>query len=281
MTLARVQTVRYFIVAAALLALSAFLATAALSTDLSYASEAKSTDGSAGIEAISGDIDNGASPEGVTEGRVFDVAHINTLQYMVMQSGEFWIAQISAEIADNEQLPAVVDLAVPQHSSVYRFNEVGEAHEFPADMEMRTEGGFDIYRTTLTNERIVVLEYTLPGSPFEQTGDGPSINVSYTPFWPVRYLYLIAALPVDSAVTDPRFEFIAEGPNGEPAFAEIFEDAQAGHEYTTQIVYRANVSADTDSSVPLVALAIFGGAALMAVIMFFFFKRGAREDDNE
>jgi len=259
MTLARVQTVRKSTFAIAFVLLAALFVMAALNTNIASATTVEASETT----------------------RVFDVAHIDTLQYMVMPAGEFWIARISAEIADNEQLPATVELAVPQHAAVYRFNEVNAAHDFPANMEQRTENGFDIYRMTLTSERIIVLEYTLPGSPFEQTSDGPSINVSYTPFWPIRYLYLIAALPVDSAVTDPRFTFIAEGPDGEPAFAEIFEDAQAGQEYTTQIVYRANVSAGNDSSVPLVALAIFGGAAAVAVIMFFFFKRGARDYDDE
>jgi len=204
------------------------------------------------------------------------IAQFGVLQYMIRPwDEETWIAAITAELSQNEQLPATIEIAVPEGVFVYFFGEVGGT-QFPNPTPVRTENGLDIYTGILTTGNIVHLEYTLEGNP---VGPEPSMNISYTPLRNVGELHLIAAFPANSAVTDPQFEYMDSGPDGEPAFAYIVESAIGGQEYSISIPYRANV--DLSVSNPF----IVGGLVVIMVILaagvFWVFGRKKYDDDDD
>ena len=210
--------------------------------------------------------------------RAARTADFDVIQFKLLQAGDMWVARVIMQLAEHEQLPAFIEVAIPQHSAVFHFGEDGHEPFSPDAYSVRDEDNFAIYSATMFQSRIATLEYTLPGSPFEQSDDGPSIRVSYTPFRDVEELWLIAALPPDSAVTDTRFRYIGSGPNDEPAFAYVVENAQGGEEYSTQIVYIANAGdrqRTDDNSLLVIALASLFSVAAIAV--FWFFRRGRRE----
>ncbi|MCL2438097.1 MAG: hypothetical protein FWC99_03260 [Coriobacteriia bacterium] len=212
--------------------------------------------------------------EAIHDTATTQVAQFDVIQYKVLQSEDMWVARVIVQLAEHEPLPATIEVAVPQHSAVFHFGEDGQG-AFPSPLDMRIENGFDIYTGIMTQARIATLEYTLPVSPFEQTSAGPSINVSYTPLHNVEELWLIAALPPESAVTDQQFRYIGSGPHEEPAFAYIVEDAIGGQEYTTQIAYIANagdLTSPSDNTVALIILVVF--LVIVAAVVLWLFKRG-------
>ena len=206
------------------------------------------------------------------------VAQFQKMQYWVMPVEEFWIARVSAELDDFETLPALVEIAVPQHSAVYFFGDGITGTELFYDM--RTENGFDIYTALLTESRVALIEYTLNVSPFEQTSDGPTMNLSYTPLRDVPELHLIAAFPIDSSVTDPQFEYYGVGPEGEPAFGYIIEGAVGGQEYSTTIPYITNISRTATDANPLIVIGVIAVMVFFAAIVFIFFRKGSTRDEE-
>jgi len=206
------------------------------------------------------------------------IANFKTIQFMVSPLEDVWIGRVTAEIAEDVQLPATVEIAVPQHSAVYWFAEQNGT-EFPTPYQFRSENGLDIYTGVLTSSRIIVLDYTLAASP---AAAGPSMNVSYTPIHDVPELHLIAVLPQNSAVTDPKFEFMAEGPEGEPIFGYLIENATGGTEYSVNMPYRDNTGGVSTSD-PLVVAGIALFVGLAAVGMFLLFRRNsaAHNQDEE
>ena len=207
------------------------------------------------------------------------IAQFQKIQYWVMPVEEFWIARVSAEIDDFEALPAFIEIAVPQHSAVYFFGDGITGIGFSYDV--RTENGFDIYSAILTESRVALLEYTLNASPFAQTSDGPTMNLSYTPLRNVHELHLIAAFPIDSSVTDPRFEYYGVGPEGQPAFGYVIEHAFGGQEYSTTIPYITNVSGTATETNPLIVVGIIATVVFFAAIVFIFFRRGSIQGDED
>ncbi|MCL2402925.1 MAG: hypothetical protein FWC86_01625 [Coriobacteriia bacterium] len=243
----------------------------ALSSVSAYAAETDVENEAADIVPITEEIE-ADSDEPAQNTAPTSVAQFGTIQYKVIQVDEMWVGRVIVELADNEHLPATIEIAVPQHSAVFHFGEAGQ-EPFPAFGEVRTENGFDIYTAVMTHGRIATLEYTLPASPFEMTSEGPSVNVSYTPLHNAEELWLIAALPVDSAVVDPQFEFVASGPDGEPAFAYIVEDVLGGQEYTTSIVYIADAGERSTDSNPVVLAGLIVIMLAVAVVVFVLFRR--------
>ena len=207
------------------------------------------------------------------------VAQFQKIQYWVMPMEEFWIARVSAEIDDFETLPALIEIAVPQHSAVYFFGDGITGTWFSYDV--RTENGFDIYTAIITESRVALLEYTLNASPFAQTSDGPTMNLSYTPLRNVHELHLIAAFPVDSSVTDPKFEYYGVGPEGQPAFGYVIENALGGQEYSTTIPYITNVSGTATEANPLIVVGIIAVMVFFAAVVFIFFRRGNAQSDED
>ena len=207
------------------------------------------------------------------------IAQFQKMQYWVMPVEEFWIARVSAELDDFETLPALVEIAVPQHSAVYFFGDGITGTEF--HFEVRTENGFDIYTALLTESRVALIEYTLNASPFAQTSDGPTMNLSYTPLRDVHELHLIAAFPFDSSVTDPKFEYYGVGPEGQPAFGYVIENALGGQEYSTTIPYITNVSGTATEANPLIVVGIIAVMVFFAAIVFIFFRRGSAQSDED
>jgi len=213
------------------------------------------------------------------------VAHFTTLQYKMFPWDDWddlWVARISAEIDDHASLPALVEIAVPENAEVYRFGEPGEASpDFSPPWQMRTENGLDIYTGVLTHGRIVIIEYSLPDHPVVMTEAGPTIAITYTPLHNVDELHLITALPVDSAVVEPGFEYMGSGPSGEPAFASFFENAIGGQLYTTSIPYIEEASERQGIDNVATTVGIAGIAVLTAIALFFFFRRGASTKEDE
>ena len=209
------------------------------------------------------------------------IAHFTTIQYKVLPwDDDLWIAMISGEIDAHIPLPAVVEMAVPENTDVYRFGEPGNAPDFTPPWQVRTENGLDIYTAVLTHGHIVTIEYTLPDNPIVRTDAGPAVNVSYTPLHNLDELHLIAALPVDSAVLEPGFEYMGSGPSGEPAFATIVTDAVGGQQYSTSIPYIENASERQSDDNIVAIVGIAGFILLTAIVMFWFFKRGANKDEE-
>ena len=203
------------------------------------------------------------------------IAQFGTLQYKVRPwDEEYWVALISAELAEHEQLPATIEIAVPEGSHVYFFGEIGGV-QFPNPTPIRSENGLDVYTGILTTGRIAHLEYTLEANP---VGPEPSMNVSYTPLRNVDELHLIAAFPANSAVVDTRFEYMGSGPEGEPAFAYIVEDATGGQEYSISIPYQADV--DLSASNPLVVAALVIVMVVFAIGVFWVFGRKKPSEDE-
>ena len=203
------------------------------------------------------------------------VAQFQKMQYWVVPWDEYWVARVSAELDEFETLPAVVEIAVPQHSEVYFFGDGINFEEFPVPYQVRTEDGFDIYTAVLSTSRVVLIEYTLATSPFEQTSDGFTMNLAYTPLRDIRELHLIAAFPVDSSVTDPQFEYYGVGPLGEPAFGYLIENALGGQEYSTSIPYITGVGDTATEANPLIVIGIIAVMVFFAAIIFIFFRRGS------
>lgn len=221
------------------------------------------------VDVTASELSEAAAPEVANTQRV---ASFQILQYFAMPHEELWVARITAELAETEELPAVVEIAVPQHSAVYFFGD-GDWDEFPHPYTMRTENGFDIYTGLLTKSRLVTIEYTLDASP---AAAGPSMNLSYTPLNDVEQLQLIVALPLGAAVIDPSFEDMGIGPDGEPAFAQFIDNAQGGTTYDVNIPYI--MTTGNPSQNPLIiggviaALAVFGG------LIFWLFSRSKRKE---
>jgi len=206
------------------------------------------------------------------------VAQFQKIQYWVMPIDEFWIARVSAELDDFETLPALVEIAVPQHAAVYFFGDGITGAEFFYDV--RTENDLDIYTGLLTESRVALIEYTLNISPFEQTSDGPTMNLSYTPLRNVHELHLIAAFPIDSSVTDPQFEYYGVGPEGEPAFGYVIEGAIGGQEYSTTIPYITNISRTATDANPLIIVGVIAVMVFFAAVVFIFFRKGSTRDEE-
>ena len=206
------------------------------------------------------------------------IAQFQKVQYWVMPVNEFWIARVSAELDDSETLPAFVEIAVPQHSAVHFFGDGITGTEFSYDL--RTENGLDIYTAFLTESRVALIEYTLNISPVEQTSDGPTMNLSYSPYRDVPELHLIAAFPVDSSVTDPQFEYYGVGPEGEPAFGYVIEEAIGGQEYSTTIPYITNVSRTATDANPLIVVGVIAVMVFFAAVVFIFFRKGSTRNEE-
>ena len=202
------------------------------------------------------------------------IAQLSTLQYMIRPWEDEWLVRISVEIEEFEHLPATIEIAVPEGVFVYLFHEVGGV-EFPNPSPIRSENGLDIYAGILTTGRIAYLEYILDENP---VGPEPSMNVSYTPLHNVGELHLISAFPVDAAVVDTRFEYMGSGPEGEPAFGYIIENASGGQEYSISIPYQANVGLSASNPVVVAALVI--AMVVFAVGVFWVFGRKKPSEDE-
>lgn len=203
------------------------------------------------------------------------IAHFQTLQYFALPWDDVWVARVTAEIADFENLPAVIEIAVPAQSAVYFFGD-GENNSFPAPFSMRTENGLDIYTGLLTESRIVNIEYTMNASP---AGPGPAMNLSYTPIHDVDELQLISALPLGSAVIDPEFEDMGTGPDGEPAFALFIENAVGGTTYDASIPYIMTTDGPSPNNNPMVLVGLVAFLVIVAgAVIFIFMRRNKQED---
>jgi hypothetical protein len=145
---------------------------------------------------------------------------------------------------------------------------------------VRTENGLDIYTAILSESRVALIEYTLNDNPFAQTSDGPTMNLSYTPLRDIGELHLIAAFPFDSSVTDPQFEYYGVGPEGQPAFGYVIENALGGQEYSTSIPYVTDVSNTVAEANPLIVVGIIAIMVFFAAVVFLFFRKGSRSGDE-
>jgi len=207
------------------------------------------------------------------------IARFQLIQYKVMPFEDVWIGRASAQLDDLESLPALIEIAVPQNAAVYVLHHEG-SDNLLSQAQRRTEGNLDIYQVVINN-RIASIEWSLPANPLEISSDGPAMSLAYTPLRDVPELHLVAALPVDSAVVDPEFEYIGSGPEGEPAFGRVIYNATGGTEYLALIPYIENASGRQGIDNTVMAAAIAAGCLIVAIGMFALFKRSTKNNDED
>jgi hypothetical protein len=248
-----------------------------------YASEESENydNGTVAIEPINADLNadesessDAAPANGEPTG---PVARFGLFQYMLIEWEEAWSARIMAELTEDETLPAVVEIAVPQRAPVFYLGEPNVATSIPNPQPIRTIDGFDIYAITLTDGRIAMLEFTLFESPRSTTPDGPAITISYTPLNDVEELVLISALPMDSAPAASHFEYVATSPEGLAAFGYTFENARGGQLYETSMLYITNTEGIAEN--PMTILFVVIGIVVLVAAVGFAWAKFARKQD--
>jgi len=141
------------------------------------------------------------------------------------------------------ELPAKVEIAVPQGSEILWFSEisggpVANDPEFRDQQPTRTENGQDIYTVVLEHFPIVQIEYRINHDPNTRLGDGQySIAMEYTPATDTPFLRLMTNLPEESIVTDPEVEFMGQDSEGYLVFFRLFGDVSAFQTVQGEITY--------------------------------------------
>ncbi|MCL2438262.1 MAG: hypothetical protein FWC99_04135 [Coriobacteriia bacterium] len=197
-------------------------------------------------QAYAADFEMSTEPPDINQA---DVAQFRLIQYKFFRAPDGYTAAIWGMLDPNTvELPALVQVAVPQGADVFWFGPVpegGVTSESPqfTHYHVYTDGENDIYTVMLTDSHDIQIEHYFWGEnfpfPVRTMPDGDhAIRISYTPLHDVEILRLAAFLPEGSAARDSaNVEFLGTGPTGDPAFAMDFHYARGGENYTAEIVY--------------------------------------------
>ena len=203
---------------------------------------------------------------------------IVNLQYKVMLWGGEWIATLTGHGNFEERFSqgAVVEVGVPAGTEVFWFGEIGEdnlvVREFVQPWDVRTEGGFDIYRAVLTQGTGIQLDLVTT-DPRIETQEGPGVRVAYTPLHDTDELWLAAATPPGTAVLDRNIQYLGTGPNGELAFAYVLNDVVGRQMQEVDIIYITDATETVSNISPAVPIAIIASVFALAVVGIIYFKK--------
>jgi len=249
-------------------------------------------------EAIAADMNLPTEPPPISPD---DLAHFNWMQYKFFRAPDGYTAGIWAILDPEVELPATVQIAVPEAADVFWFGPVPEGGVHPESPQFHDyhvyldeEHDLKIYTVTLTDSHQLQIEHYFWGSAFLfpvstlPNGDH-SIRISYTPLHDVPALRLAAFLPEGSAVRDAEnVDFLGVGPTGDPAFAVTIENAQGLQNYTAEIEYvpaettaRQNQFGIEGGILTTLATVVASLAIGIGTVYFMLRKRRAHQHDEE
>lgn len=217
-----------------------------------------------------------------------DVAQFHWMQYKFFRAPDGYTAGIWAMLDPEEELPAYIQIAVPEGADVFWFGPVPpggvtpESLQFPdSHIYHDVENGIYIYTTVLTDSHQVQIEHYFWGEafsfPVRALPDGNhSIRISYTPLNDVETLRLAAFLPPGSLAIDQNdVIYLGTSPTGDPAFAVEISEAQGLENYSVEIEYappevtaRLNQPTLTEGLATVVAMIAITVIVALGLILF-------------
>jgi len=223
-----------------------------------------------------------------------EVAQFSWMQYKFFRAPDGYTAGIWAILDDEVELPAYVQVAVPEGADVFWFGPVpagGVTPESPQFTDSHifhdVENRIYIYTTVLTDSRQLQIEHYFWGEAFSfpvrnLPNGNHSIHINYTPLNDVETLRLAAFLPPGSmAIDQQNVMFLGESPTGDLAFAVEFSNVQGLENYSVDIEYappevtaRMNQPTLTGG---LVTVAIMIAIALIAALILILFVKTRRD----
>lgn len=213
-----------------------------------------------------------------------DIAPFSFLQYKQFRVPDGYTGAVMGILYPDVELPATVQIAVPEGVDVYWFGEVPEGGvnpesvPFPGALEPRTADGMDIYTAVVQNSHTVQIEFYLEGFPVRSLPNGNhSIQIEYTPLDDVGVMRLAAFIPAGSVVQSPGAEYMATSPTGDIAYAYSFIDIEAGQRLSFDIEYiPPEVTARENADGVAGGIMVVAGAllltAIIAIVMVLFMK---------
>jgi len=227
-----------------------------------------------------------------------DVAQFGWMQYKFFRAPDGYTAGIWAVLDDDEELPAYVQIAVPEGADVFWFGPVPaggvtpESPQFPdSHIFHDVENGIYVYTTVLTDSRQLQIEHYFWGEAFSfpvrtLPNGNHSIRIDYTPLNDVETLRLAAFLPEGSRVIDHLNVIpLGVGPTGDPAFAVEISDAQGLENYSVEIEYappeitaRQNQPTLTEGFVTVIIMVTVAITLALVFILFIRLRKGHRAD---
>ncbi|MCL2745832.1 MAG: hypothetical protein FWE48_01890 [Coriobacteriia bacterium] len=261
------------------IALLTFISLVVVLPAQTFASEGEAE---SGIEATSTGADN------------LEITDFEAMTVIIRRLPNTYFAAVTGFLNPEVQLPATVEIALPEGSHIIWFGEPSEAGPIEADPrfedpDMRNEDGFDIYTVTLENEHHVQVEYNLFFSPATEAGDGSYIlRMEYTPLTDLQAIRFKTNLPIGSEVLDDDVEFYGMNSEGERQYGRTFRDTTAGRMITTNLTYTSprfqgtpNESRVSDGLVVTVVVMLVGVAGALGIVVIAKKRRTANADNTD
>ena len=190
---------------------------------------------------------------------------------------------VSGTLPDSVTLPAEVEVAVPEGATVAWFGELAGTGNHADDPQReyeldRTEDGWDIYRSTVTEFRSFQIEASV--SPvFTETGDGSATGtVRYVPVMSAETAFVGVEVPAGSTPTSTAgFTLLGQGLNGE-VWGQPVTPFEAGQEATFEFAYGPGGSgpgsaSDGNTSTVITILVVGAVAILMGLVGYAVYRR--------
>ncbi|MCL2537753.1 MAG: hypothetical protein FWE51_05715 [Coriobacteriia bacterium] len=237
------------------------------------AAEASSDPAGSGSETLDALIAaNPQVPEGITP--------FEAMTFMVRRLPNTYFAAATGFLNPDTPLPATIEIAVPEGSSIIWFGEIsggpitGDTNFDPEDPAIkRTENGFDIYTATLTEHRQAQIEFNLFFSPVIQQDDGTYLlRMEYTPLHNMMALRFITNLPLGSEALTQGFDLLGINEEGEDEFFFDVPDPRAETLYSTTLNYSAPSGRGTPNESRVSdGLLITGGVTVLGLVCVLYF----------
>ena len=236
------------------------------------------------------------APLDLSEPGLPEVAEFSWIQYKFFRVPNGYTAGIWARLPLEVDLPATVQIAIPEGADVFWFGPVPpegvnpQSPQFPAShIYHDRENRLYIYTTVLTDSHELQIEHEFWGEnfpfPVQPLPNGDHvIRISYTPLYDVDTLRLAAFLPAGSEVRDTNnVQYLGENAAGELAYAVEFPNARGLERYQAEIEYAPPESTARSNQIGIsggiIAAIAVVAVPVIAAALFVVLKRRKQEQE--
>jgi len=209
-----------------------------------------------------------------------EVTPFEAINYYVARHFNAYSIAVTGFLNSEAQLPAKVEIAIPEGSEILWFSEmsgsdfIGNDPEFTEPFNLRTEAGLDIYTVVLEHYPAVQIEYHIEGDPNRRISEGIySVAMEYTPLADTPFLRLMTNLPPGSIVDDSNVEFMGATAEGYLVFMQLHENVSSLQPVWGEITYQppegAGMIAEGGNLLGGLGVALASSAAVLVVIVGF------------